>query len=238
MKIIKALKIEDNRKALYAAMIFMMILILAFLLLSLDQPDPPLNEKVIEIEMAFEAPSGGGSPSAAATTSTTAQESAQEIDTQEEASVEVTSGKGESNNSNETLEPKPDSKPTVNSEFTLPNSNKGNEGKGDKLGGDDGVDPNKGDKGKGHFTVNKTRKMLNSGGIIEQSQEEGKVALDIWVNEKGLVYNTKYRAGESTTASEYLIGLAKKWALTMQYEKNIGGGNQKVKFRTFSFTKH
>ena len=235
MKIITALKNIDNRKALYASMIFMMILILAFLLLSMEQPDPPLQEEVIEIEMEFQAPSGGGgSPSKTSTKPKTNPTSAEEIDTQDEPSVTIPPGKSDDKNTDNTQKPEPKS----NNEFTLPNSNSGQNGQGGKLGGENGVNDNNGPGGKDLYTTNRSRKLINSGGITQQSQEEGKIALDIWVDEKGNVVRTKYNATHSTSGSDKLKVLARKWAFTMEYEKNIGAGIQKVKYVVFTFSKH
>ena len=41
MKILGVLRDEDHRKALYASMVFVMLMILFFLLVSLEQPNPP-----------------------------------------------------------------------------------------------------------------------------------------------------------------------------------------------------
>ena len=48
-KSIQALREEDHRRALYAALVFIMLLILFFLLVSLEVPDPPLEEEIVEI---------------------------------------------------------------------------------------------------------------------------------------------------------------------------------------------
>ena len=42
---------EDHRKALYASLIFIMLMILFFLLVSLEQPNPPLKDEPVEIVM-------------------------------------------------------------------------------------------------------------------------------------------------------------------------------------------
>ena len=93
-------------------------------------------------------------------------------------------------------------------------------------------------QGEGEGTINLKRKIIDKGGITAQSQEEGKVAIDIWVNDKGEVVKTKLNASKSNSPSQYLIGLAKKWAKTMQYEKSLGSPTQYVGYQVFSFTKH
>jgi len=241
MNFIATLKEKDNRKALYAALIFMMLMLLFFLLVSMNEPDPPLQEKVIEVEIEFGGESGGGSPSSESseTIVNTVSEAAQDIETQEEVSpVQQNTAQGTKPNSNNTQEEQPDK---VDNELGFkPGGNKGTngeEGEGDKQG-DGFKDGDKGDgpKGDGPKT-NLNRKVANYGGITAQSQEEGKVAIDIWVNEKGEVVKVKFNPTKSNTASDYLIGLAKKWAYTMEYEKSLGSPTQFVGYQVFNFKK-
>jgi len=236
MEFIGSLKEKDNRKALYAAMIFMMLFILFFLLVSLDEPDPPLQEKKIEIEIEFGATKEGGS-SSKQPSKTKPKESAQEVDTQKDESTHVETGKSDSKTSKNDSEPEE----KADNSLALPTNNNAGSNKGNKVGDGGGFDEN-GDNGRdgieGPYSKNKGRKLLNSGGITEQSQEEGKVALEIYVDEKGLVYRTKFVASKSNGATDYLVNLAVKWAHTMQYEKNLGGGNQYVGVKVFKFSKH
>jgi len=104
-------------------------------------------------------------------------------------------------------------------------------GNGDGVGeGGQGTDTGAG-------TTNLKRKVINYGGITAQSQEEGKVAIDIWVNDKGEVVKTRFNPNKSNSPSSYLIGLATKWAKTMQYEKLLGAPTQYVGTQVFNFTK-
>jgi len=112
-------------------------------------------------------------------------------------------------------------------------------GNGNKSGYGSGEDGSNGRDGiRGSYTKNKGRRLLNTGGITEQSQEEGQIALEIYVDEKGLVYRTKFVASKSNSATDYLVNLAVKWTHTMQYEKDLDGGNQYVGIKVFKFTKH
>lgn len=238
MVFIGSLKEKDNRKALYAALIFMMLMLLFFLLVSMDEPDPPLQEEIVEVEIEFGSPVAGGS--AANTQSeqqveNTVQESAQEIDTQEEESPVVQhSGQGNSSTSTNTTQ----ETPAVDDAFTFGgnggNTNGGGNGPG--FGDGDGVDGD-GGTGTGPGTENLKRKVIDRGGITAQSQEEGKVAIDIWVNDKGEVVKTRFNPNKSNSPSSYLIGLATKWAKTMQYEKLLGAPVQFVGTQVFNFTK-
>lgn len=239
MNFIGTLKKKDNRKALYAALIFMMLMLLFFLLVSMDEPDPPLKEKVIEIEIEFGGESGGGSPNleSSETTTNTVSESAQDIETQDDSPVHQDDGQGSSADSDNTQEEQPDK---VDSDLGFkPGGNGGSNGNntGDETG--DGLTSGHGGNGpdgEGSKT-NLNRKVVNYGGITAQSQQEGKVAIDIWVNDKGEVVKVKFNPSKSNTASDYLIGLAKKWAFTMEYEKSLGSPTQFVGYQVFNFKK-
>ena len=239
MNFIGTLKKKDNRKALYAALIFMMLMLLFFLLVSMDEPDPPLQEKVIEVEIEFGGESGGGSPSSESSQTTTnaVSESAQDIETQDESPVQQTSGQGTNANSNNTQEEQPDK---VDSDLGFKpsggNGTNGQDGNGNNQGS--GVSDGNGQgNAEGDGKVNLDRKVVNYGGITAQSQQEGKVGIDIWVNDKGEVVKVKYNPSKSNTASDYLIGLAKKWAYTMEYEKSLGSPTQFVGPQVFTFKK-
>jgi hypothetical protein len=94
------------------------------------------------------------------------------------------------------------------------------------------------DAGEGEPNVNLNRKLINKGGITAQSQENGKVAIDIWVDDKGGVVKVKFNPTKSNTSSQHLIGLAKKWAKTIKYDESLGSPIQFVGYQVFSFTKH
>ena len=242
MKFIYALKEEDQRRALYATLVFIMLMILFFLLASMEVPDPPLEEKIVEIEMEFTAGSeGGGAPDEPVEDIPEPQpESAIERDTQEEETVVVPTSKGKSKTTKVETPPKPktDPKPKVNSDFEFKPGKTTKPGKdGSKFGDKSGVKDGKNGPSEGPGTVNKSRKILSKGKITGQSQEEGKIALDLYVNEFGKVVRTKYNASLSTNGSNYLQELAVKNAKTRKYEAIPGSPVQFVGTVTFSFTK-
>jgi uncharacterized membrane protein len=117
MKIVSLFKEEDHRKALYASLIFIMLMILFFLLVSLKEPNPPIVEEIIEIEMPEieveqGSESGGGSSSdekVSEPSNDVIEEPARNVDTQVEETVKVNSSNGSTNNNNNRSEPKPDS---------------------------------------------------------------------------------------------------------------------------------
>jgi hypothetical protein len=232
---------KDKRKAIYASLIFLKLLILFFLLVSMDQPDPPLQEEIIEVEIDFGGASPSGSPSSAETSqavNNTVTESAQEIDQQDESPVIQQNGKGDNSNSEKT-KPVEEAKPDDTFKFQSNSGKNGGKDDGNEFGtqpGKNGLGTEGVDKDDG--SVNLKRKITDNGGITAQSQEEGKVAIDIWVNDKGEVVKTKFNAQGSNTPSKHLKSLATKWAKTMQYEKSLGSPIQYVGYQVFSFTKH
>lgn len=244
MKILKLFKEEDHRKALYASLVFIMLMILFFLLVSLEEPDPLPVEEIIEIEMPdveIEQGSspGGSSPSEkVAETEEIVSEPTKEIEQQEEVSVKVNSGKSEKGNNNTKVDKPVVDKPVVNSEFEFKSDGK-TEGKtdGEDFGKDDGVKGGgKGDL-EGEGTYNPNRKLTVRPTIDANVQEEGTVALDIWVNAEGKVEKTRLKESESSTGSAYLIKLAEKAARTMRYDRKSGAGLEHVGYQRFVFTK-
>lgn len=239
MEFIGSLKKKDNRKALYAALIFMMLMLLFFLLVSLDEPDPPIQEEIIEIEFGGEL--AGGSASSEQTTEEvveeTVTESAEPVDTQDESPVVVPSGQGTSSTSTNTQEAKPD---PVDNSLGFPGGaggNTGGNGTGPGFGNGTGVDGDGGTgTGPGMGTENLSRKLIDAGSVPVQTQEEGTVVLDIWVNDKGEVVTVKLNS-KTNTPSSTLIGLAKRYAKTRLYDKLLGAPNQFVGSVAYNFTK-
>ncbi len=240
MEVVKSLKEKDNRKALYAALIFMMLMLLFFLLVSLDEPDPPMQEEIIEIEFGGEL-EGGSAASEEITEEVveeTVTESAEEIETQEESPVVVASGQNQSSStSTNTQEAKPD--PVDNSLGFPGGGGTTGSGTGNGPGFGNGTGLN-GDGGKGvddgMGTENLSRKCIDKGGLPVQTQEEGKVVIDVWVNDKGEVVKVKLNS-KTNTASNNLIGLAKRFAKTRLYQKLLGAPTQFVGSVTYNFTK-
>lgn len=245
MGFISNLKHEDHRKALYASLIFIMLMILFFLLISFEEPDPPLKPEVVEIQMPdIEIEEGsqeeGGSSSEEVVSNPTpvneVVESAPEVVTQEEVTVPVPSGNDNStadNPTNEVSEPQPDE--TFG--FPVGGGNGQGSGSGDLFGSGDGVGGNGQGNTSGNGSADLERKVLKKPTFNANAQEEGRVALDIWVDQNGNVIKTRYKETASTTGSQYLIGLAKKAAKTMKYDKKSGVASEYVGYKVFAFKK-
>jgi hypothetical protein len=236
LKSLRALKEEDHRRALYAVLVFIMLMILFFLLVGLKEPDPPLQEDIIavelpdvEIEMGG-APEGGGVPgSEVIEQETDVVESAANIETQDESEVAVADGQSNSDEGS--------NQSNVDESLQFGNGGtNGGPGGGDEFGNGPGGGGN--DTGPGGFGVyNPNRKVTKDPVFDSQVQEEGIIALDIWVDASGKVVKTRFKESESTSGSAYLIKLAEAAAMKMRYDAKNGAVVEHVGYKTFSFTR-
>ena len=245
LKFLNVLKEEDHRRALLATLVYMMIATLFFLLVSMDEPDPPIVEKVIPIEIPvdmenLEIPEeiledlgGGGSQGGASSDPSTSDNSAPMNHVQEDPSVPEPGG-NEDGDENEVNNPDP--QPDYGLGFNgdgggIENGN----GEGDGFGDGDGVGDGDGSNGDGVY--NGSRKVSSPPVFNGNAGEEGKIALEIWVDENGHVVKTRYLQSKSTSGDDYLIKLATKAAKSMKYEKKPGAGIEKVQYQVFEFKK-
>jgi hypothetical protein len=243
---IKNLREEDHQKAFVATLVFIMLMILFFLLVSLEYPNPPLEEKIVEVEIEFGSDfSGGGQFSESVEIPEPEPESAIKQDVQTESPVVVTTSNGNSSTSKNTsttkpnTDPKPDPKPKVDDGLAFPGG--GSAGSGGGSGSGFGTGGGVGDGGSGNQpgagTTNTSRKLKSKGQIPGNSQEEGSIALDLYVDEFGNVVRTKRNESKSTSGSAYLTDLAQKNAKTYKYEAIPGAPVQYVGTVVFNFRK-
>lgn len=241
---VQALREEDHRRALYAALVFIMLLILLFLLVSLEVPDPPLEEKKVEVtmedvEIDFGSQPEGGSQSNNDNSQPVPQENVIEPttqkDTQTESPVKVISSNGSNSNSNSNQNQTP---PVDNTfDFGNGNGNGNGNGSGDQFGSGDGVGGNGTGNTPGDGTSNMDRKLIQNPSFNANVQEEGKIALDIYVDANGNVIKTKFKQSKSTSGSDYLKKLAEQAARTMKYDSKPGAGIEYVGYQIFTFKK-
>jgi hypothetical protein len=209
-------------------------MILFFLLVSLEQPNPPLKDKIIEIELPdieveMGSQAAGGSTNsneeAPSTTSQNVEDSPRNVTTQREESVPVPKGNGTSNSN----DPKPDNT------FTFGGGGGTGNGSGTTFGNGDGVGGTGDGNVEGPGKYNPNRKLKTEPYQESKPEEEGDIALDIWVDANGAVVNTKYKESKSSSASSYLIDLARKAAKTMKYDKKPGASVEHVGYEVFRF---
>jgi outer membrane biosynthesis protein TonB len=241
LKSLRALKEEDHRRALYASLVFIMLMILFFLLVSLEEPDPPLQEVIVPIDMEnieipeefMENPGGGGSEGGPSPVDEQVVNSAEEQPTQQEQSVEVNAGNQNQTENGVNNRPQPDQSLGFNGN----NGNDNGDGDGNGFGDGDGTNVGSGTGPNGDGNSNPNRKITTAPTIDGNAQESGIIALDIWVDENGNVVQVKYKEAKSTSGSQYLITLATRAAKTMKYEKKPGAIKEYVGYQRFEFTK-
>ncbi len=86
--------------------------------------------------------------------------------------------------------------------------------------------------------ANKSRAIIKAPQLDMNAQEEGRIALKLWVDQDGNIVKTQLDEVRSTSGSNYLIRLAKKAALSMQYEQSEKKMFEFVGIKIFQFQKH
>ena len=243
LRFLNALKEEDHRRAVYASMIFIMLNILFFLLVSMEEPDPPIEEKVMPVELTdmeipieyieTEEAGGGGSQGGPSPIDQQIDNSAEHTQTQTEHSVNIPSGNQNQTENGVNNQPQPDQSLGFNGTGGDGNGN----GTGTGFGDGDGTGVGDGNGPGGYGNSNPNRKITADPVFNGNVQEEGKIALDIWVDENGNVVQVRYKEAKSTSGSEYLISLATRAAKTMKYEKKPGAVKEYVGYQIFAFKK-
>lgn len=216
----ESLSKEHRKKGILAAFIFLLLLLLFFFLVSLKEPDPPLQEKIIEIELEIPpgGSSGGGSPTISNSNN---NKSAENLVTQDDESVVLNVGNGNDKVTNQNT-----------------NSNQNNWMQMGEGGGENG-----GDGGDGFGTGDGTGDGIGdgpaSGGArimhgrpadcLDKTQEEGSVYLILWVNASGKIVRAENNAAKSTTGSQKLISMAKQAVMgCVTFEKRPGTPDEKI----------
>jgi len=86
--------------------------------------------------------------------------------------------------------------------------------------------------------ANNSRAIIKAPQLDMNAQEEGRIALKLWVDQDGNIVKTQLDEARSTSGSSYLIRLAKKAALSMQYEQSEKKMFEFVGIKIFQFQKH
>lgn len=214
---------EDRRKAFIAAFLFLLLLLLFFFLVSLKEPDPPLVEKEIEVELDIpQGGSSGGSTKSKVQTNSQNQ-SAQDLAVQDESDVQVVKGDGNDQNTNQNNQNAEES--WMNMDGNNGGQNGGNDG-GENFGGGGGGGD---DIGPGPGNNSARIRYGSPQDCIGDFNEEGKVYLIIWVNAEGKIIRAQNNAAKSTTGSQNLISLAITAVKNcVYYEKRPGTPDQKI----------
>ncbi|MBK9420798.1 MAG: hypothetical protein IPN44_07075 [Flavobacteriales bacterium] len=235
---------HDRRTGVIFTIVFHILLLILFLYIGLQQPDPLPQEE--GIELAFEDAgglTGGGSPAQAQTTppppvEAVTPETPEPVATQEESDVAVPKPT--------TPKPKPQPKPpeprkpdpralfnptTGGAPGNSPSTTAGN-GPPSSTPGDGGSGSFKGKAFEGRLAG---RGLMRGPNITEKPSEGGKVALDIFVDRTGKVTHVGFNLDRSTTTSQVLFNLAKKAALQCTFSPKPDGPAEQKGDMTFIF---
>lgn len=221
------LKEKEHQRALLTVLTVLMLAILFMLLVSLDAPveDPEKTEQVEEaIEVSFYEVEMTASSSAEEVEEVSASPVVKEekVETQTEPSTVVTVGESVA----EAEEPDHSLGFTQSAE---PGDNKGEFGK------DKGVDDGEGREGV--ISTDLGRLVTKAPTFKANAQEEGTIALKIFVDASGKVVRTMVAQEASNSGSTYLINMAREAALTMRYEEKQGVPFEYVGIKLFTFKK-
>jgi hypothetical protein len=212
---------EHRKKGLLAAFIFLLMMVLFFFLVSLKEPDPPLQEKVVEVEVDIPPVGGSSGGSSEAKKSNNKSSSAQNLATEKESNVQVDKGDGndkKTNNQNN------------NADSWMNMGANGGQNGGQDGGDDFGAGGGPGDNvGGGGSKGPRTMYGSPSNCLDVEQVEGGKVYLILWVNANGKIVRAENNASKSTTGSQNLISLAKNAVKNcVTFEKRPGTPDQKI----------
>ena len=252
---------EDRNKriGITTSVVFHLILLLLFAFFGLSYMEPPPEEEGITINFGYTdagrqsenentpAEQSEVVPEEVNTEQPTPQETVnEEILTQEDSEAPSIDKeeKKEQEQVVEKEEPKPDKNlsDALNRWKTNKSKPGGGDGTTDQAGdqGDINGDPNSNNYEGGGFGNGNTfslagRKLLSSPKIEDNSQEEGKVVVDIIVDRYGKVLRATPGARNSTTTSSVLYQKAKKAALQTKFNANPDAAEEQKGQMTFIF---
>lgn len=254
---------KDRKRALFGTILFHALLAVLFLFYGLKEPHPPKEEKMVSIDMDLGTDTRGQGNSESvsqqeepASESQNTQEqqqqeaenAAQDLATQQESDVATETAEEEETEDTQEEEQEQEEEQNVSEELRQAQDrfkNMEDEGGGD---GDDDVQGNEGDpsgspEGEGDLAGAGGNWKLSGRKILQKPQpekpsEEGKVVIDIWVDQQGNVVRTSPNLSESNTTSDQLLSLAEEAAKQAKFNPDSEGAvEQKGKF-TFVFELH
>ncbi|MFB6257139.1 MAG: energy transducer TonB [Flavobacteriales bacterium] len=251
---------KDRHKAILGTIIFHAVLALIFLFYGLKEPHPPRKEKMVSIDMNYGTSLKGQGQveskgqKAQKSTQEEKQESeqqqqeeptSQDMATQDQSPVnaqdrEDGDKKGDRKKQTQKKEQKvnEDLKQAQQKLQEMDAEQGGGEGN-DQAGGNEG-NPQGKTKGQGSLPGAGGSWKLSGRKILQKPQpdepnEEGKVVVDIWVDQQGKVIRTSPNLRKSNTTSDKLLKLAQEAARKARFNPDPNGAvEQKGQF-TFVF---
>jgi hypothetical protein len=224
---------KHRRKAIFAAILFTLFLIILFFLVGFTEPDPlPIDiEEVQEIELdgsniEFDASAAGGGDPAISENLVSKPDQALDTPTEEESDVNVNTGSG--------TQDKPVSKPAIDQGLSFPGmSGNGGSGGGSGGGNGTGIGSGNGDFGSGNGGGSGNRTIVSNPCIKSGATVSGKIYLIVYVDASGKVIQAKNDPTRSTTGNKTTINVAQKAVLDcLRFEPRPGTGLQTIQLKT------
>ena len=222
----------DRNRGLITAAVFGAVVLILLLFLSVSEPDPPLKDVPVVIELTPEmiiepsnSGSGGGAPDASSDRpNPTPPDAGDRVLTSNTTKpVQHNSGQGGTKPVTNPNPPNPQPDPTFSFGSNGSNGQGGN-GNGSLFGNGTG-DPGPGGNGTGNGTP---RKVIKNPCKPEFSEEEGTVVLTVVVDDGGRVISATNAASKSTLSSLSAINAARRAVLDcMRYEARPGAPNMR-----------
>lgn len=226
---VKVVEEKDRKTGIIAAVVFAVVLAILLLFLSVTEPDPPLQDIPVPIELDqemiiedFEANQGGGSPSNVKDPKPTPPDQGDAVLSGNEPTFTHNTGQ---EGTKPVKDPKP-STPKPDETFTFPGSggSGGGSGTGDLFGSGSDNAPGSGAGGSGSGT----RKVVSPPCPPSAGTEEGDIYLIVWIDETGKVIKAENIPSKTTTSSASVINAAIKGVKDcMRFEKRDGASVMK-----------
>lgn len=251
---------KDHRKAILGTIVLHLALALLFIFYGLKEPHPPRKEEMVSIAMDLGTDlKGQGQQESQGQkeqkSNNEQQESSQkqeqektssnEVATQEEAPVEASEKQEGEEDAQEQEETKEEEQQEVSEELQEAQNRFEDMEDGGGGEGDDGVSGNEGNpegrpKGKGSLPGAGGSWKLSGRKILEKPQpkkpqEEGKVVVDIWVDQDGNVIRTSPNLSRSNTTSDRLLKLAQDAAQKAKFNPSPNAAVEQKGTFTFVF---
>lgn len=224
---------EQSVKAVIATLVITVGIILLLMFINLYKPNPLPTEVLIELELGYGDPDAGGGSGGAKTISTPVEvkeEQSSSISTEntKESPIVHSTNNVNTNPVNTNVAVNNNTKPN-NPNALFPGMGEDGEGGGKDNGKGDGIGPNNGPgfgpDGKnegingpgGPNWIMEGRTAISKPTITDSFEEEGKVVVNVWIDQSGAVTRTSINESQTNTSSTKLRNLAEKAAKKWKY---------------------
>lgn len=234
--------------------VIMALVVLVLLAFGYDPPDPPIPEEGVEVNIG-DSDFGSGldpEPASAASSNTppAAQNQVVTQNTESTASIPSSTNRGTITNPAANEEPQVENKePEINRNALFTgkrnqSSQNGSGSEGNTSGTGNQGSPN-GNQTSTNYTGNggaggnfslKGRSAVSLPKPTYNSNQQGRVVIDIWVDQQGRVTRAEYNPSGSNTTNGYLVSQAKAAALKARFNADTNAQEEQKGTITYIFT--